>query len=244
MQAINIRAFYDTPLGETTRRLLAARLAPLLPRAADAVIVGLGLAQPYLTADACGAALALALTPGPLGPAGWPDGADNRMALVDELDLPLPESAVDAALVVHGLELSDSPQDMLHELWRVLAPQGRLIVVAPNRRGLWSSLDASPFGHGQPFSRPQLSRLLNEAQFAVTRFDHALFLPPARQPLLHAAAPMAEWLGSLLWPGASGVMVVEAVKQVYAFAPARRQRRLLPRLPPVLSPQPARRDRG
>lgn len=242
MHGINLRAFYDSPLGQTTQRLLSARLHGLLPRGRDAVIVGVGHAQPYLTAEACGEATALAFVPPQVGVEAWPGGGANRTAMVDELDLPLGESVIDAALVVHGLEVSDSPEDMLSELWRVLAPQGRLIVVAPNRSGLWSSLDASPFGQGQPFSRPQLARLLNEAQFSVTRFDHALFMPPSQHAFIHRLAPLAEQAGGFLWPRASGVVVVEAVKQVYAFAPPRRSRRLIPRLPPVMSPQPARRD--
>ena len=30
---------------------------------------------------------------------------------------------------------------MMRELWRVLADGGRMIVVAPNRRGLWARFD-------------------------------------------------------------------------------------------------------
>ncbi|MBK6298909.1 MAG: methyltransferase domain-containing protein [Sphingomonadales bacterium] len=55
---------------------------------------------------------------------GWPDGAAVRSALVDECELPL-ESAIDVALIVQGLEFSDAPAEMLKEIWRVLAPQGR-----------------------------------------------------------------------------------------------------------------------
>ena len=81
-----------------------------------------------------------------------------QSALVDEFDLPLLESTVDLALVVHGLELTDSPIEMLQEVWRVMAPQGRLVLVVPNRRGLWAAFDSSPFGYGQPFSRTQIAR--------------------------------------------------------------------------------------
>ena len=66
----------------------------------------------------------------------WPQEGAVQSALVDEFDLPLLESTVDLALVVHGLELTDSPIEMLQEVWRVMAPQGRLVLVVPNRRGL------------------------------------------------------------------------------------------------------------
>ena len=41
-------------------------------------------------------------------------------------------------------------------MWRVLAPSGRVIVV-PNRRGPWARADNTPFGHGRPYSRSQIT---------------------------------------------------------------------------------------
>ena len=39
------------------------------------------------------------------------------------------------------------------------------MIIVPNRRGVWARSDISPFGHGRPYSRPQLSRLLQQAEF-------------------------------------------------------------------------------
>ena len=109
-------------------------------------------------------------------------------------DLPLLESTVDLALVVHGLELTDSPIEMLQEVWRVMAPQGRLVLVVPNRRGLWAAFDTSPFGYGQPFSRTQLSGLLKEAQFSAVSWSHALQMPPTKRGFVHSGASAIERL--------------------------------------------------
>jgi SAM-dependent methyltransferase len=165
-----------------------------------------------------------------------------KSALVDELDLPLLESTIDLALVIHGLELTDAPDEMLKEIWRVLAPPGRMLLVVPNRRGLWASFDSSPFGYGQPFSRPQLSRLLRESQFSVVSWSQALFLPPSQRGVFLSSAGVLEAIGNRLMPGVAGVVIVEAVKQVYAISSGKRLRRLAPRLKPVLAPAPARRD--
>ena len=54
---------------------------------------------------------------------------------------------------------------MFKEIWRVLAGGGRLLVVAPNRRGIWARLDGTPFGSGQPNTMSQLSRLLRDELF-------------------------------------------------------------------------------
>jgi hypothetical protein len=40
-------------------------------------------------------------------------------------------------------------------------------------------------------------------------------------------------------PALSGVVIVEAVKQVYAISSGKRVRRLVPRLQPALKPLPA-----
>jgi hypothetical protein len=52
-------------------------------------------------------------------------------------------------------------------LWRVLAPEGKLLLVAPNRTSLWAQVERSPFAHGRPYSRSQLDRLLRDAMFGA-----------------------------------------------------------------------------
>ena len=81
--------------------------------------------------------------------------------LVEETDLPLPDECADRILLVHMLEWTEKSRELLRELWRVLAPNGRLLVIVPNRRGLWARVDSTPFGYGSPFcarSSPSSSR--------------------------------------------------------------------------------------
>src|ERR1700737_3982393 len=61
--------------------------------------------------------------------------------------------------------MSDDPEGLLREVWRVLAPSGRLIAVIPNRRGVWTRTDNTPFGHGRPYSRAQINELLRQTWF-------------------------------------------------------------------------------
>lgn len=203
--------------------------------------MGLGYAMPYLADCVSSADAQLAFMMARQGVFRWPDEGAVQSALVDECDLPLLESVVDVALVVHGLELTDAPRDMLREVWRVLAPQGRLFLVVPNRRGVWARFDSSPFGYGQPFSRPQLSVLLRESQFSVVSWSHALYFPPSTRSAVLSAAPAIEGLGSRLMPALSGVIIVEAVKQVYALANGKRARRFSARARPALAPLPTAR---
>jgi SAM-dependent methyltransferase len=170
----------------------------------------------------------------------WPEDGAVQSALVDECDLPLLESVADVVMVVHGLEHTESPDDMLKEAWRVLAPQGRLLLVVPNRRGVWARFDSSPFGYGQPYSRPQLARLLKDAQFSVTSWSGALYFPPSARGLILSSSAAIERTASRLMPLIAGAIVVEAVKQVYAVASGKRVRRLVTGSRPVLTPVPSR----
>jgi SAM-dependent methyltransferase len=244
MDVVELREFYASPLGNATRRLISAKLKLRLGSVSDACVLGMGFATPYLDDLPSGTGRSIAFMMARQGVIHWPSEGPVQSALIDEFDLPLLESTVDLALVVHGLELTDSPIEMLQEVWRVMAPQGRLVLVVPNRRGLWAAFDSSPFGYGQPFSRTQLSGLLKEAQFSVVSWSQALQIPPIRKGFVLSGASAIERIGDWVTSRFSGVIIVEAVKQVYAFSSGKRVRRLVPRLRPALLPSPVRFDGG
>ena len=235
MDVLELRQFYASPLGRQVRRMLARRLAALPAPPEDARVLGLGFAAPWLDAWRERARATFAFMPAHQGASRWPAGGAAATALVDEAALPLPDASIDMALVVHALELTPAREAMMRELWRVLAPSGHAVFIVPNRTGLWAGSDSVPFGHGRPFSRRQLERLLQEAMFTPVRLEPVLFMPPWKNRLLRGAPATWERLGRLLWPGFSGLILAEAVKQVYA----RRAQRSRPVLVPALHPAPA-----
>ncbi|MDE2444949.1 MAG: methyltransferase domain-containing protein [Alphaproteobacteria bacterium] len=239
MDVVDLREYYANPLGKTTQQLIHAQLAARMPQDPQATVMGLGYATPYLIKSEASSARQLAFMPARRGVIAWPEQGFVASTLVDELDLPLSDNAIDAAVLVHCLEFTDSPEELLQEVWRVLAPQGKLLLVVPNRSSLWAMRDISPFGHGQPFSRHQLQGLLKAAQFSTTRMDHALVLPPSQYL---AGQPVASWVDRLcrgsVFRSFSGALIIEAQKQVYAYAPSRRIRRALPRFKPAFLPAP------
>jgi SAM-dependent methyltransferase len=169
----------------------------------------------------------------------WPSEGRGLTALVDEAELPLPDLSVDRVLLVHGLESSEYQRDMLREAWRVLTGEGRLLIVAPNRGGIWARLERTPLGWGQPYSAAQLSRLLRDNMFTPTRSRRALYIPPLRTRALLRSAPAWERIGSRWFPTFGGVVLVEAGKQLYASNLQAERKRF--RRPIVVSfPRPAR----
>jgi len=239
LDVVDLRAFYATPLGRVARRFVGRVIRARWPTCAGCSVLGIGYATPYLGVYRDDAVRVLAFMPAEQGVVNWPEQGVSSSALVDVAMLPLPDACIDRALVVHALEVCEAPRDMLAEIWRILTPGGRMLLVAPNRRGLWARRETTPFGQGQPYSRGQLRDLLREALFSPCFEAEALYAPPfERQLLLRSAGAFERVGGRFALPG-GGVHVIEATKQLYRLVGLRKPaRRELPALRPALVPTP------
>jgi SAM-dependent methyltransferase len=232
LDVTELRDFYETPLGGVARRLIRRQIRNLWPDIAGRQIVGIGYATPYLRTFHHKTVVA-ALMPAQQGVTLWPPEGPYKTALVDELNLPLADSCVERVLAAHALELSSDAHEMLEETWRILKPEGELLLIVPNRRGVWAGPERTPFGHGRPYSRLQLEKLLKETSFIPEQWRQALLMPPLRSNLVIRSATAVERVGEWLWPAFAGVLVVVARKQVYAGLPVDSRQRLPARLIPV-----------
>jgi len=239
LDVVDLRAFYADRLGDVARRLIGEKVKRRWPSVAGQRLLGIGYATPYLGDIAAGAERVLAFMPAVQGVVNWPGGGPNAAALVEDDALPLPDAAIDRVLAIHCLEMAANARDQLREIWRVLAPGGRVVLVVPNRRGIWARGERTPFGYGRPFSRGQLTALLREALFSPLGWSEALAFPPIPyRPFLHTGVNW-ERVGCTLWPAFAGVIIVEATKQLYQGIPARARSRLRPAFRPALVPPPA-----
>jgi len=237
IDVIDLRDFYSRRLGAEARALINRGIRERWPDAKGQRVLGVGYPTPYLGLFREDAERSFAFMPAAQGVLKWPTGRPAKAALVDELSMPLPEAAVDRILLVHALEMCDDPAALLREVWRVLAPSGRVIAVIPNRRGVWARTDNTPFGHGRPYSRSQITDLLRQTWFTPTAWGEALFIPPYAGGWFLKSAQMWERVGASLSLPFAGVHIVEATKQVYRMIPTKRERaRLIPSLKPVLVP--------
>ena len=217
--------FYGSARGAVACRLVRDQVAALWPSVAGMQVLGLGYAAPYLRPWREAAARCVAGAPAQVGVARWPAGHPNLSVTVEEDALPFPDLHFDRILLVHGLEASENARMLLREVWRVLRDDGRLLVVAPNRVGVWAHVESTPFGHGQPYSQGQIGRLLQSSLFSVERRATALYVPPTHLRLILRGAPLWERVGRRLAPQLAGVTITEAVKDVYAALPVQHARR-------------------
>lgn len=218
IDARDAAAFYATPLGRLTADLLRAKFLALWPDCTGLSLLGIGFTGPYLTLWR-DQARCLAVSPAAMGSAPWPAGRASLACVAEEEALPFPDLSFDRILIVHGLEQAENTRRSLREAWRLLKDDGRLIVVAPNRRGIWAYLESTPFGHGQPYSENQLARLLASLFFHVESKHEALFAPPLDWRPVRRLFNAFEAAGRTLMPQFAGLTIAEASKDMHALMP-------------------------
>ncbi len=218
LDVLDLKSFYyRTPLGRVAQRAIRDQVVALWPDAQDQTVAGFGFAVPLLRPYLDSARRVVALMPAPQGVMPWPAGMPNVSVLCEDGAWPLATGSVEKLVLMHGLETSERPTDVLDEASRVLAPGGRVLFIVPARSGLWARRDGTPFGFGRPYSAAQLEAELKRHGFTPERTVSALFAPPSHGRFWLRTADTWEALGrrfGRLLRG--GVVMTEATKQVWA----------------------------
>ena len=218
LDVLDLRAFYyRTRLGRTAQRAIRDQMLEMWPNAEGLTVVGFGFAAPLLRPYLGTARRVTALMPGPQGVMPWPAGQPNVSVLCEETLWPIETDSVDRLVVMHGLETSQHPIALLDECYRVLAPEGRGLFIVPNRAGLWSRRDETPFGFGRPYSLGQLETMLAAIGLKPRQHAASLYHPPSSKGFWLKTSKFWERLGSNVSNRfAGGVLLVEVTKQVPA----------------------------
>jgi SAM-dependent methyltransferase len=223
IDARDAEEFYASPLGSLASNLLRVELRKLWPDCSNLSLLGLGYTGPYLRQWREQATRAIAVSPQNFGPTIWPAGRASLSCTAEEDTLPFPDLSFDRILLVHGLEHAGNARHTLREVWRLLKDDGRLIIVVPNRQGMWAYWENNPFGHGEPYSKGQLARLLAGLFFRVENQRFALSTPPFNWRFNVKSFHFWERLGRLCAPQFAGLTIAEATKDLHAVIPIKRQ---------------------
>ncbi|MGY8993333.1 MAG: class I SAM-dependent methyltransferase [Rhodospirillales bacterium] len=221
INAVSLREFYTTGQGRVARLMIRRGIRTIWPDVTGQSVLGMGYATPYLGMFRDKAERVLSAMPAPQGVLHWPSREGLSLtALTEEVELPFPDLSIDRLLLVHAVEFTEQVRPLMREAWRVLSGSGRLLVVVPNRRGIWARLEHTPFGHGLPYSPSQLSRLLRETLFTPVQSRPALFVPPVSTRVILSSAQAIEGFGQRWFSHFSGIHLIEATKNVYAGSSA------------------------
>ena len=213
--AYDLRSFYKSFGGRIVRRVVREKILSFWPSASGLRFLGGGYAVPYLKPFEESERLAAIMFKGQ-GVHHWPEEGPNRVCFCDETDLPFETNSVDRILLIHSFEFNGFLKPAFEEFWRVLKSNGRILVVVPNRLGLWARAELTPFGRGTPYSAAQVEDFLRENLFIPERTERALFMPPFKSQTLLRSANLWERAGPYLYPALGGLLFVEASKQLYA----------------------------
>lgn len=234
----DLKKFYSSPLGKISARLIRNQIRVLWPSLKNMDVMGLGYAPPLLETLREEADHTIAIMPTLQGVMRWPRHKDhnedrqgkycgNLSTLACETDIPLKDASMDRIIVIHCLEHTDHSKHMLREVWRTLAPGGRVMIVVPSRLGPWCRSEKTPFGHGKPFSTAQLRQMLSDNMLSPTRSTSALFLPPFKSRTMITALATLETTGRRWWSKFAGVLMIEAEKQIYAANTSEAKKKLI-----------------
>ena len=212
----SLEQFYSSSLGKAAQAMIGRRLLALWPDLRNLDVLGYGYALPHLKPYSDGAHRLINAMPAEQGAARFVCDRGNCSVLTLDHYLPFAPSIFDRVLVVHGMEEAPRLDALLEELWRVMKPEGRIVIITANRSGFWARSDKTPFGAGRPFTRSQLSKVLRSSGFVPSAHAGALYCPPIKSLCNSRLMNSVEKFGETVWPGFSGLVLVEAVKRLYA----------------------------
>ena len=212
--------YYRSRLGRSVQRRLQDEIKMMWPDFEAETMVGFGFASPFLRPMRGKSDNIVNLMPEGQGVMAWPPGERNISALCSESSWPLGAGMADRMLVAHAIECSEDINGLMQELWRVMAPEGRAILIVSNRMGVWATSDATPFGFGRPYSFGQVERMLHANRFEVTAHSGALFAPPMTSKFGLKSIGFLEWaFGGKSRKLFAGALVIEVRKRVGIMPP-------------------------
>ncbi len=234
---LELREFYAQPLGRAVRDLLSRKVGEAWGDAAGLDVLGLGYATPFLDRFAAARRVVAAMPRSPGGrdlarrrPQPGLSGRETRPCRS-----PTPCST--GSLSCTAWRKARPPAPCCARpgaCWRRRAasswspPAAAACGRTPSGRPS-ATAARSPAASSRPWcARPTWSR---------SAWSQALYVPPL--------TPLARWadgfeqVGSRVWPGFAGLVLLEAVKRTFALKAKPVRARLANPLPGVLAPQPA-----
>lgn len=211
---VDLINFYATSLGKNTISKIDETLHHIWPDLSSRSLLGMGYTVPFMDTYPTTHRSFICM-PAKQGIIHWPNENKNACCLVNEDSLPFSSDSIERILLIHSLEHAENVHTYLREIWRILASNGRVLIIVPNRRGIWARIEETPFGHGNPYTMSQLTKLLKENKFTPLRSSRSLYSLPTHSRVLKSLSKILEKMGPSILANFSGLVCIEATKKVY-----------------------------
>jgi SAM-dependent methyltransferase len=213
-EIIDLLYFYRSPLGRLTHNLILKKLYELWDYPVTH-LTGIGYCDSFLDMYQAQGTYCLGLTPIFMG-LYVRSGAENYpTVLIDETSLPLRHESQKNILCTHILEHTSYPEVFLNDVFRCLKPEGEVIFIVANRHSTWARNDNTPFGSGRPYSKKQLTLLLEQAGFIIIDCKASLFFSPNTPLTVPYYAQFLEKIGSVFFGRYCGIHIIRCLKRIY-----------------------------
>ncbi|MDH3451513.1 MAG: class I SAM-dependent methyltransferase [Gammaproteobacteria bacterium] len=214
-----LREWYASLLGQSMLGEIDAALAEMLQATYGYHAIQVGMMGEQADALLCSDLI----HPLIMETSGW----SNKVGLVAQSSaLPFCGRSLDTVVLMHTLELSGDPYQVLREVDRVLADDGYLIVIGFNRRSLWGTLrgilswrDKAPW-NTRFYSTNRVQDWLSVLGFRTLRRESVFYQPPVQQA---GVLRRLEFLNSLryVFPHSGAVYILKARKHTVPLTPNR-----------------------
>jgi SAM-dependent methyltransferase len=147
------------------------------------------------------------------------DLEEPAQVLADPHWLPFPENSIDLVVLPHALEFTDEPHQLLREVYRVIRPEGQLVIAGFNPFSLFGA--KRYFGREQtmPWNGNFIALYRLKDWLALLGFEVIggrldCYAPPFSQEKWLNRCDFFERAGDRWWPISGGVFFLRATKRV------------------------------
>jgi SAM-dependent methyltransferase len=147
------------------------------------------------------------------------DLEEPAQVLADPHWLPFPENSIDLVVLPHALEFTDEPHQLLREVYRVIRPEGQVLIAGFNPFSLFGlkryfGREQSMPWNGNFVALYRLKDWLSLLGFEVTGGRLDAYAPPFAQEKWRKRFQFFEGAGDRWWPIAGGVYFLRATKRL------------------------------
>ena len=137
--------------------------------------------------------------------------------------LPIQSNSIDLVILPHALEFNANPHQILREVYRVLIPEGHVVISGFNPVSLWgmchylkSTRKEFPW-NGDFIALHRLKDWLKLLDFEMAGGRLCCYVPPFKQEKWRRRFQFMEAAGDRWWPISGGVYFLHAIKHMHGM---------------------------